>query len=142
MDASTAYAAAARSEAERKGYLDRTTYLQGNFVELAPRVQSADLVTMDRVLCCYPDMPALLHPAADRAKRCLGLVFPREDWWVRGGARLANLLLRIFGSKFRAFVHPHDAIEACAVESGLALTFSGFSGIWRVVVFERPQDQA
>jgi hypothetical protein len=46
--------------------------------------------------------------------------------------------MRLFGSKFQAFVHPHEAIEACVAESGLSLRFSAESGIWRVAVFERP----
>ena len=138
VDASPAYAATARSEAQRRGYADRASYLGGDFVDLAREVRPADFVTMDRVLCCYHDMPGLLRPAAERAKICLGLVFPRESWWIRGGARAANLLMRLFGSKFQAFVHPHEAIEACVAESGLSLRFSAESGIWRVAVFERP----
>lgn len=137
VDAAPAYTAAARSEAQRRGYAHRATYLEGDFIDLAGEVPPSDFVTMDRVLCCYHDMPGLLRPAAQRATTCLGLVFPRESWWIRGGARLVNFLLGLFRSKFRAYVHPHSTIEACAVESGLTLRFSDFSGIWRVVVYER-----
>lgn len=137
VDASPAYLSVARSEAERMGYLVRASYAQGNFVDLAPTIESADFVTLDRVLCCYHDMQALLKPAADRAKGHLGLVFPREEWWVRLGARLGNSLLRLCGSEFRAFVHPHSEIQDCATASGLSLAYSTFSGIWRIAVFRR-----
>lgn len=137
VDASPAYTATARSQADRMGYVDRTQYLEGDFVDLAQEVAPADFVTMDRVICCYHDMPALLGPAAAKARICLGLVFPLEHWWIRGGSRVANLLFRMFGKDFQSFVHPHEAVEACVAQSGLTLRSSASSGIWRVAVFER-----
>jgi len=137
VDASPAYAETARSEADRRGYSDRTAYLQGDFVELAPTIEPADFVTMDRVICCYHDMPTLLRSAAEKTQKCLGLVFPRENWLTRAGVGLLNLTRWLSRSEFRAYIHPHNAIEACAKELGLRLRFSAFSGIWRVVVFER-----
>jgi ubiquinone/menaquinone biosynthesis C-methylase UbiE len=58
VDASTAYLAAAREEAERRGLAEPMRFVHGNFVELAPTIPAADLVTLDRVICCFDDMPA------------------------------------------------------------------------------------
>ena len=137
VDASAAYLAAAVQEARRRGYASVTTYLHGDFVELAPEIPPADLVTMDRVVCCYPDLVELLRPAAERARVCLGLVFPRDNWWMRAGARVANLLLRLGRSEFQAFIHPHAKIDQCAAEAGLELSYSEYRGLWRVALFVR-----
>ena len=48
IDASSAYIAAARDEAVRLGFGDRVTYQHGNFVDLAPGIAPADIVTLDR----------------------------------------------------------------------------------------------
>src|SRR5687768_1892459 len=45
----------AREEAMRRG-LDRVQFVAGDFVQLAPTIDDADVVTLDRVICCYPDM--------------------------------------------------------------------------------------
>src|SRR6266508_5102310 len=52
VDASSAYLATARAEAERRGVGERVAYRRGNAVDLAPELPSADVVTLDRVICC------------------------------------------------------------------------------------------
>ena len=89
VDASGPYLAAARREAERRGLADRVTYLKGDAVRLAPELPEADLVALDRVVCCYPDMQALVTVAATRTRRRLGLVLPKDAGWTRTG-RLAQ----------------------------------------------------
>ena len=55
VDASSAYLNTARAEATRLGYVDKASYHAGDFVDLAPTIDAADVVTLDRVLCCYPE---------------------------------------------------------------------------------------
>src|SRR6185503_20728089 len=80
VEASPAYVRAARAEAGRRGTLDRVEYVEGDFVAMADGVGPADIVTLDRVVCCYPDMEALVGRSADRARRLYGLVYPRDTW--------------------------------------------------------------
>jgi magnesium-protoporphyrin O-methyltransferase len=53
VDASAAYLATARDEAERQGLAERIAFHHGDFVVLAPTLPTADIVTIDRVICCY-----------------------------------------------------------------------------------------
>jgi magnesium-protoporphyrin O-methyltransferase len=137
VDASSAYLAAARAESERQGHAARVTYLHGDFVALAPTIAPADIVALDRVVCCYPDMPALVGAAADRAQRLLGLVYPRDVWWVRAGVRATNLGLALQRSAFRVFCHPSAAVDAAIRQAGLALRLQQNRGPWQVVVYAR-----
>jgi magnesium-protoporphyrin O-methyltransferase len=137
VDASTAYLAAARAEAERLGHAGSVRYLYGDFVALAPEIAAADVVTLDRVVCCYPDMPALVGAAAGRAGRLLGLVYPRDSWWVRLGVAAVNAGLALQRSAFRVFCHPTAAVDAEARRAGLAPRFRRLRGPWQVVVYER-----
>jgi magnesium-protoporphyrin O-methyltransferase len=118
VDASSAYLQAARQEAERRGHADRVTYHQGDFVELASRLPQADIVTLEKVICCYPDMRALVGLSSARAGKLYGVVFPRDTWWMKLGGRVANLFLRLQRSAFRLFVHPTEAIEIAGRSSG------------------------
>ena len=72
VDASGPYLDVARGEAERRGLGDRVTYRKGDAVALAPELDDADLVALDRVVCCYGDMPGLVGAAAGRTRRRLG----------------------------------------------------------------------
>lgn len=136
-DASPAYLAAARSEAEARGYADRMMYVEGDFVREANKVDEADIVTLDRVVCCYPDMPALLGAAADRARRTLGLIFPRGTRLMRFGVAVVNFLQRLRRHPFRVYVHDPAEIEAVLARHGLSRSYLRDGMVWRVLVMGR-----
>ena len=79
VDASTAYARVAEQEAERQGHADRISRHHGDFVDAAPNLDDADVVTLDRVICCYHDVQNLVGLSSQKAKRVYALVFPREN---------------------------------------------------------------
>lgn len=138
-DAAPAFLRAARSEAEARGHADRIRYVDGDFVERAGELPAADLVTLDRVVCCYPDMPALLGAAAPLAKRTLGLVMPRGGPVARFGVGLVNLVQRLRRHPFRVFAHDPCAVEAVVERHGFAKRFDRAGVVWRVLVFTRPE---
>lgn len=137
VDASTAYLDAARAEAERRGRAGQVRYQHGNFVDLAADIAPADIVTLDRVICCYPDMEKLVGLSAARARMLYGLVYPRDAWWVRLGLALGNLWLRLRRSPFRTFSHPSAAVEALVRGNGLKRHAYRQTFIWQVVVYSR-----
>ena len=49
-----------------------------DFAEAALEVAAADIVILNRVVCCYPDMPKLVGAAADHTREVLVLSFPKE----------------------------------------------------------------
>jgi len=137
VDASSAYLATARAEAERRGYADRVTHRHGNFVDLAPEVEPADIVTLDRVICCYHDMRQLVGLSSARANRLYGVVYPRDTWWTRIGLKLGNVFLRLSRNPFRTFVHPTTAVDAVIRNNGLKQRFLQQTFIWQVAVYGR-----
>jgi 2-polyprenyl-3-methyl-5-hydroxy-6-metoxy-1,4-benzoquinol methylase len=137
VEASSAYLATAREEAARQGNAERITYHHGNFVDLADTLPAADIVTLDRVICCYHDMPALVERSSAKAARLYGLVYPRDIWWVRAGIRAENALMWLQRSSFRAFVHSSAAVDAIVRRNGLQQRFARNTGQWQVVVYER-----
>ena len=58
-DASAAYVSAATEEASRRGQSESTTVIHGDLLDVAERLPAADLVTLDRVVCCFPGNEAL-----------------------------------------------------------------------------------
>ena len=89
LEGSTAYLETAKEEAERRGHAHRVRYHHGDFVGLASDIQGADIVTLDRVICCYPDFPALVGLSSARAGKLYGVVYPHDTWWAKIGWRIA-----------------------------------------------------
>jgi methyltransferase family protein len=137
VDASTAYITAARKEAERLGQADRISYRHGDFVTLAPEIEPADIVTLDRVICCYPDMEALVGLSSARARRFYGVVFPRDSWWMKLGRPILNGMFRLQSNPYRFFLHPTQAIEAIINANGLKRHFYHAGTVWQVIVYAR-----
>jgi Methyltransferase small domain len=138
VEASAAYLRVAREEAARRGRADRIRYREGDFVLLADSVEPAEVVTLDRVICCYPDMESLVGRSADRAERLYGLVYPQDRWWVATGIRVTNLLMRLARRSFRAHLHRTGAVDAVARGHGLAPKLSRRAGpVWQVAVYVR-----
>jgi magnesium-protoporphyrin O-methyltransferase len=75
-------------------------------------VETADIVLLHRVVCCYPDYECLLGAAAKRARR----------------------LLR---KEYRTFVHPPSAMLGLLDERGLRRTFAVHTTVWQVAGLER-----
>jgi ubiquinone/menaquinone biosynthesis C-methylase UbiE len=137
VDLSAAYLAAAREEAERLGLAERMHFVHGNFVELASAIPPADLVTLDRVICCFHDMPALVSLSAARAQKLYGVVIPRDTWYRRLVNRVGNVLLAIANHPIHFYVYRADAIDAVAHAQGLERWFSGRVDRWQVTIYIR-----
>ncbi|MGH7554713.1 MAG: class I SAM-dependent methyltransferase [Longimicrobiales bacterium] len=140
VEASSAYLDAAARYAAQRGLSDRLDFRHGDFVEIAATVASADIVALDKVICCYPEMRALVEQSAARAKWLLGATYPRDNWLVRTVIGFENLVRRFRGNPFRGYVHPVVEIEALLRASGFELRSLDQTRFWRVVVFVRPQD--
>jgi magnesium-protoporphyrin O-methyltransferase len=137
VEASTAYIEAVKEEARRQGHADRVSFYHGDFVDLAPDIPSADIVTLDRVICCYHDMKALVGLSSARAGKLYGVVYPRDTWWTRIGLAIGNFVFGVLRNPFRIFVHPTEAVEAVVRGNGLEPRFYRQTAIWQVVVYGR-----
>lgn len=137
VDASGPYIDASRTEAERRGLVDRVTYVKGDAVAVVPGLPPADLVALDRVICCYPHMEALVRVAADRTRRRLGMVLPRDDAWIRAGVDVSNRWSALRGNPFRVHVHRTSDVLAAAVAGGLVPVGSHRGRFWQTMILER-----
>jgi magnesium-protoporphyrin O-methyltransferase len=138
VDASPAYVAIASAEAAREGVTDRVECRAGDFVALAADLPNAGIVTLDRVICCYPDMDALVGLSASKAARLYGAVYPRDIWWTRAARSLANVTFRLLRNPLRLHIHRTAVVDACISGHGLVPRFHRDAGFWQVVVYTRP----
>ena len=137
VEASRAYISAAKEEAEGQGHAARLRHYHGNFIDLAVNIPPADIVTLDRVICCYHDMHRLVELSSARAGKLYGLVYPRDTWWVNFGFSFENFTLWLQRNPFRVFIHPTEEVEAIVRSNGLEQRFHQEAGMWQVVVYAR-----
>lgn len=137
VEASSAYLRAAVEEAGRRGRPDALGFIHGDFVEVAEQLPPAAVVTLDRVVCCYPSYAPLLDAAARRAERGIALSYPRDRWFVRVALAFENWTRRWRGNPFRVYVHPPAAMTKVLTQAGFALAWRRCTWMWSADVFVR-----
>ena len=137
VDASSAHIAAARAETSRRGHDSVVRFAHGDFLALTDTLSPADVVTLDRVICCFDDMPRLVGESAGKARRFYGAVYPRDVRAVRFVMRMLNLVQTVKRSSFRVFVHDPHAIHATLEQAGMKRRTLRRTVAWEVVVYER-----
>ena len=131
------YEAAASELIREAGFDDRVERRVMDFAEDGRQVDPADIVVMNRVICCYPDMAKLAGMAADHARKVLVMTFPRETWWIRLAVSSANLMFRVMRREFQIFVHPPSRIVATGEQHGLRKIADRPGFFWQMVALER-----
>ena len=121
VEISGGYEVQATALLAERGLADRVDRRVADFVTEGAAVEPHDLVVLHRVVCCYPDVDALMTAAADHALTRLVLTYPQERLPIRLGLRVINLWLRVSGCGFRTYVHPVARILGAAEARGLRL---------------------
>lgn len=97
-----------------------------------------DIVLLHRVVCCYPDVDALVGTAASRTARVLAVTLPQQRRWIGLGVRAVNGWLRLSRCGFRTYQHPFASVADAAAANGLRLERRVRRGLlWESASFAR-----
>jgi len=122
-----------------RGLGTRVARLVGDFVADAASVEPHDVVVLHRVVCCYPDVDALVAEASRHARRKLLLTYPQDRAGIRLGSHVINFFLRLSRCGFQTYAHRVERILAVAREHGLTVEARRRSGVlWETVALSRP----
>ena len=133
----SAYEPYARELAQENGLNGRTLFHVVDILDEPDAVEPADIVVLNRVVCCSPDGVALAAAAGRLARRTLVLSFPRDVFWVRAGIRLLNAGLWLSRSSFRVYVHRPAALLAAAEDEGVHLREGDRGVLWQWATLRR-----
>jgi magnesium-protoporphyrin O-methyltransferase len=120
-----------------QGLSERVERRVMDFAEAAAEVDDADIVVLNRVICCYPDMPRLTAAAAHHASQILVISYPRRTWWTRLGLGLSNGVMFLLRREFHVFVHPPQQITATVRREGLEPVMNRQGPLWTVAAMRR-----
>jgi 2-polyprenyl-3-methyl-5-hydroxy-6-metoxy-1,4-benzoquinol methylase len=137
VDASQAYQAVSKAEAENRRLANKTEYYFGDYTDLADGLPQSHIVTLDKVICCYPDADKLLDESLKKATEIYGLVFPRETILARIVFRLGNVWFKIRKSEFRTYLHPASKVESLIESHGFVKRSYNRTFFWHVITFKR-----
>lgn len=132
-----AYDHLARELASDAGFSARVDRRLVDIAASPEEVEHADVVVLNRVVCCYPDYERLLAAAADHARSLLVFSYPSRNMGTRAVLGAQNLMFRATGKSFRTFAHPPEAMLEVARRGGLHPTYRHRAPVWQVAGLER-----
>ena len=137
VDASPAYLKVAQGEAVRRQQDDRIRCVSGDFATITEGIAASNIVTMHRVICCYPNHVALLERATVHTRRVLAFSYPRDRWFVRWWLAVENLWRRLSGSDFRTYVHPAATMQGIVDGAGFRRLSRRSTFVWSIDIYQR-----
>lgn len=130
----------ARELANGQGLENRTEYLEGDFVEISECLNDADVLILDKVVCCYPNAEILIEKSLSKTRHVYALTYPRDRWFVRLALALGNFALRLILSDFRGDLHDPTQIEAWIEAKGFEIAYTGQTLAWDTQVWVRNEE--
>jgi len=138
VDAMPAAIEQARLLAHELAVDQRAHFTIGDFADPAVSLLSADIVVLDRVVCCYPDWRSLITRAATHAARVVALSYPPDNALSSIEIQAVNAFQRLMGRRFRLHLHPTSAMFALLAEHGFTSVRKRRYWFWEIAVASRP----
>jgi magnesium-protoporphyrin O-methyltransferase len=135
VELSAAYESDAAELLRAAGLTERADRRVGDIAVTPDVADSADLVVMHRVVCCYPNYALLLTVAADHARRLLVFSYPPGNVVARLLVGVENLIRRIRRRQFRSFVHDPSHMLAVLRDHGMHTSVL-HHGAWHIALAE------
>ncbi|MBI3859654.1 MAG: class I SAM-dependent methyltransferase [Thaumarchaeota archaeon] len=142
FDLSPKMVEAASALASESGFSSTASFSVGDGATSA--LPTSDLVILDSVLCCYPDVSELVDNSSSAARRVYAISLPDSR-------RRLTKILRPFlffqpaflrGKKFRFFVPSADKIISQLKAKGFTKVYDSAAGFtWSVLLFAAPRKQ-
>ncbi len=123
----------------KTGFSDKAKFVVGDAANLQHPV--SDAVVLDKVICCYPEVNALLKSASASSSKMLGFVVPRDEGIVKGPLRLGvglfNLVEKLRKRKAPMYLHSLKKIDGLLEASGFVQKRKTPSRFWLVFLYTR-----
>jgi len=138
VEVSPDYLEAARTLVRARGLEHKAGFYEADFARTALPMEEADIVLLDRVVCCYPDAGRLLERAARHSAEVLVFSYPSASPLLKLFRALLNGIMALLGKDYRFFVHDPEALFAAARSAGHGCVATRTSGVWHVAHFAKP----
>ena len=128
----------ARQLSAELGLDHRVQYSIGDFAAQPEPFEKADIVIMDKVVCCYEQIDLLMRESLIRASTTYAIVFPRDTPLSRIGFQMFIAALRIIRLRFHPFWHDWEKMNGTIIASGFEEQYSASTLLWTARVYRRP----
>jgi 2-polyprenyl-3-methyl-5-hydroxy-6-metoxy-1,4-benzoquinol methylase len=135
IDASTGYLSQAENHAIENDWQDKTRFFEGDCTEVYDQIENADYITLDKVVCCYPNYKEILESTCDKSISHVSLSYPMDGMIAQAIASLGGLFFMLMNNPYRPFVHPVSKIRGVFAAKGYQRIFHSKAFPWHIETY-------
>ena len=134
VDASSGYIKLATEHAVKSGLKDKTSYILGDFTQAASALPKVDTLTLDKVICCYPNYKDILETASEKAN-VIALSYLMDGIIASAFRSLGVLYMKVKNNPFRPYVHKVSEVRSTMQSLGYSRTNHNLSFPWNIETY-------
>lgn len=139
IDASTGYLSQAEKHAIDNGWQEKAQFHAGDCTDVYDQIDKADCITLDKVICCYPNYKEILEATCDKSTGYVSLSYPMDGVISQAAARLGGLYFMLKHNPYRPFVHSVKEIRQIFLTKGYNRVAHNIAFPWHVETYARPK---
>lgn len=136
VDSSSGYVEVAQSHAEELN-IRHANFIIADFNDVHDEIEKHNLVTLDKVVCCYPDYKTLLSNAMSKTTDTLAITMPLGGLVSKTLEKLTGLYFSFKNNPFRTYIHDPIKVQAYIESGGFRLVHGEMSFPWLIRVYKR-----
>jgi 2-polyprenyl-3-methyl-5-hydroxy-6-metoxy-1,4-benzoquinol methylase len=137
IDASSGYLKQAQNHAATKGWHNNTNFVLGDCTEIYTELPDPDYITLDKVVCCYPNFEEILTVTCDKSQAYVALSYPMDGIIAQVIRNIGTLFFMLKRNPFRPFVHPVKEIRDIFAQKGYTRVAHNLAFPWHVETYAK-----
>jgi len=137
VDLSAAMIAQAEENASYLGMASRADFRTGDFLELAQDLPMADIVALDKVVCCTARGEELLRTSLGKARATYAISYPRNSLAAKVYFKSVEFAGRRLAWSFHPYYYEPEWIRETILGEGWRAAWAGVTPIWAVEVYSK-----
>ena len=137
IDISEGMITTAKQLAGEFGFAERTTYHLGDIVQMNGNIPEADIVILDKVVCCYKNVFDLLKVSSEKCRQTYAFSYPNPNILVQISFKGLILIGKLLKWKFYPSWHDWSGLIRTLETYGFKQSYQNSTFMWNVCVLER-----
>jgi magnesium-protoporphyrin O-methyltransferase len=137
VDASMAYIEAAKKIMRENDRSDQMVFHYSDFTDCHEDIGQHDVVTLEKVVCCYPHIDLLIDKSTDKAIQYYGLVYPPDHAIAKLMNRMMHFFMRFQKNPFRTYIHSESLMHQRITARGFTRIYNDSTFAWRIALYKK-----
>jgi len=118
----------------------KTEFILADFVVVHNQVARSDYITLDKVVCCYPNYEEIIAKSCQKARNYVSLSYPMDGFIAEVIAWFGVIFARLKTNSFRPYLHSVRKIRGVFEQQGYERAAHSLAFPWHIETYHRVEE--